>query len=62
MAEKFPVYEPVKPDSTGASESMLNNPAYLTVSTLEDSAQQGDVGYELIKAPPPKLKQRGADS
>ena len=64
MAEQIQMYgyEPVEPGNTGESESLTNNPAYLTTSTLDHSAQQEDVGYELIRTPAPKLQQRQADS
>lgn len=62
MAEQIQMYEPVNPGNTGESESLTSNPAYLTTSMLDHSAQQGDVGYELIRTPAPKLQQRQADS
>lgn len=59
------MYEPVRAGNTGGSESLMNNPAYLTATDLDldrsNAQTEGDVGYEVITTSEPKL-QRQADS
>lgn len=67
MAGQFQMYEPVQAGNTGGSESLENNPAYLTHATvdLDRSNTQtvgADGGYEVMATPAPKLQQRQADS